>query len=119
MKSQEHQIFRFNLVSPESLLFSEEIEMVTLPGEEGDMGILYNHAPVLSSLKVGVLDIYQDGLLSITKSFFVAGGFASIDGKECIVLTDKAVLLPDLDPKSLDEYVQEMKSNFIMGSLKS
>jgi F-type H+-transporting ATPase subunit epsilon len=118
MKSQENQIFRFNLVSPESLLFSEKVEMVILPGEEGDMGILYNHAPVLSSLKVGIVDVYQDGISSVTKRFFVGGGFASVNSEECVVLTDKAVLLPDLDSKSLEKYIQEMKSNFIMGSTK-
>ena len=64
----------FELVSPSALLASEEVDMVVVPGADGDFGVLAGHAPVLSNLRAGVVDIHNEG--QVTKSLFVEGGFA-------------------------------------------
>ena len=70
----------FELVSPSALLASEEVDMVVVPGAEGDFGVLAGHAPVLSNLRAGVVDIHNDG--QVTKSLFVEGGFAEAAADE-------------------------------------
>jgi F-type H+-transporting ATPase subunit epsilon len=104
----------FNLVSPERLLFSAEVDMVTVPGEEGDMGILPGHAPVLSTLRAGLIDVYQEGSSAATQHFFVADGFASVDDSGCTVLAEEAVPLAELEETSLEKRVQEMKEHLGM-----
>ena len=68
----------FELVSPSALLASEEVEMVVVPGEDGDFGVLIGHSPVLSNLRPGVVDLYNDG--QISNSLFVDGGFSAMMG---------------------------------------
>ncbi|MCP4923758.1 MAG: ATP synthase F1 subunit epsilon [bacterium] len=106
------QKLNFNLVSPERLLFSAEVEMVTVPGEEGDMGILPGHAPVLSSLRAGLIEVYQEG--EARQHFFVAEGFANIEGAGCTVLAEEAVPLAELEEVSLAKRVEEMKEHLGM-----
>ena len=78
----------FELVSPSTLLASEEVDMVVVPGSDGDIGVLSGHAPVLSSLRPGVVDIHNDGV--VTKSMFVEGGFTEINDERCTLLAASA-----------------------------
>ena len=71
----------FELVSPSALLASEEVEMVVVPGEDGDFGVLIGHSPILSNLRPGVVDLYNDG--QILNSLFVDGGFAEVTDERC------------------------------------
>ncbi|MGB0694401.1 MAG: ATP synthase F1 subunit epsilon [Rhodospirillaceae bacterium] len=87
----------FELVSPEKLLVSEPVEMVVVPGTEGDFGALPQHAPMLSTLRPGVISIYKDG--AVVKTIFVAGGFAEVTETRCTVLAEEAV---DLANESVD-----------------
>jgi F-type H+-transporting ATPase subunit epsilon len=78
--------FKFELVSPEKLLLSVDAEMVTIPGTEGDMGILVEHAPVMTTLRPGIVDVkLADGS---EQSFFVAGGFADATPSSLTVLAE-------------------------------
>ena len=70
--------FSFELVSPEKLLFSEDVEMVVVPGAEGDFGVLVGHAPLISALRPGVIGTYTGS--TVDKRIFVAGGFAEVTG---------------------------------------
>ena len=87
--------FTFDLVSPEKLLLSEDVEMVVVPGTEGDFGVLVGHAPLISALRPGVIDTYSG--TSVDKRLFVAGGFAEVTGERCTVLAEKAALVSDID----------------------
>jgi F-type H+-transporting ATPase subunit epsilon len=87
---------QFELVSPERLLVSRDVEMVVVPGSEGDFGVLREHAPLISTVRPGVIDIYDDGP-TITDRIFVSGGFAEVTGERCTVLAEQAVPLKDLD----------------------
>lgn len=88
--------FTFDLVSPEKLLLSEDVEMVVVPGAEGDFGVLVGHAPLISALRPGVIDTYTG--TTVEKRIFVAGGFAEVTGERCTVLAEEAMPVEDIDP---------------------
>ena len=80
---------QFELVSPEKLLLSGEAEIVSIPGTEGDMGVLVNHSPVMTSLRTGMVEAtMKDGT---KQSFFVRGGFADVSPSTLTVLAEFAV----------------------------
>jgi F-type H+-transporting ATPase subunit epsilon len=86
---------QFELVSPEKLLLSESVGMVVVPGTEGNFGVLPGHALFISTVRPGVIDVYEDK--TITERIFVAGGFAEVTPERCTVLADEAVPLASLD----------------------
>jgi F-type H+-transporting ATPase subunit epsilon len=92
--------FTFDLVSPEKLLLSEEVEMVVVPGAEGDFGVLIGHAPLISALRPGVIDTYTG--TKVKKRIFVAGGFAEVTGERCTVLAEEAMPVEDIDPSEAE-----------------
>ena len=79
--------FKFELVSPERVLLSEDAEQVVLPGIQGDFAVLANHAPMLSMLRPGVLDVQLPGK---THRVFVKGGFAEVEPDRLTVLAQTA-----------------------------
>jgi F-type H+-transporting ATPase subunit epsilon len=91
----------FELVSPEKLLLSEEVEMVVVPGAEGDFGVLIGHAPMLSALRPGVISTYAGE--KVDKRIFVAGGFAEVTGERCTVLAEEAMPVDEIDAAAADE----------------
>lgn len=94
----------FELVAPERLLFSAEVDMVVVPGSEGDFGVLPGHSPVIASVRPGVIDIYDGGIdpKFIRERIFVAGGFAEVNGSRCTVLAEEAAPLRDIDAAVLE-----------------
>lgn len=86
----------FELVAPERLLASIEADMVVIPGADGDFGVLPAHAPFMSSLRPGVISVYQGD--KVERQVFVAGGFAEVNARGCIVLAEAAEPVEDLDP---------------------
>lgn len=85
----------FELVSPAKLLYSDAVDMVVVPGAEGDFGVLPGHAPVISLVRPGVIDVHQSG--RVGSRIFVAGGFAEVTSERCTVLAEEAVPLAELD----------------------
>jgi F-type H+-transporting ATPase subunit epsilon len=79
--------FKFELVSPERVLLSEIAEQVVLPGSEGDFAVLANHAPMIATLRPGVLDVQLPGS---TRRIFVKGGFAEVEPDRLTVLAETA-----------------------------
>lgn len=101
--------FQFDLVSPEKILVSEQASMVVVPGEDGDFGVLEGHAPLLSSIRPGVVVVTQpDGG---QKKIFVAGGFADVNGKICSVLAEEAVNVNDLDRGALEQSLKNLEDD--------
>jgi F-type H+-transporting ATPase subunit epsilon len=93
----------FELVSPERVLFSGEVEAVLLPGTEGDMTVLPGHAPVMTALKAGFVvatNHKNDG-----ERVFVRGGFAEVNAAGVTVLAERATPLEDLTPEKLDQEI--------------
>ncbi len=96
--------FTFELVSPEKLLLSGDAEIVSIPGTEGDMGVLANHAPVMTSLRPGIVEAKMaDGE---EQAFFVRGGFADVTPTTLTVLAEFAVPKAELTREVLDEQIK-------------
>ena len=100
---------QFDLVSPERLLLSEEVDMVTLPGSEGDFGVLPGHAPVLSTLKSGVVEV--KGVSEALSRLFVRGGFAEVNGDKVTVLAEEAIALAELNLQELDQNIRNTEED--------
>ena len=86
--------FLLELVSPERLLLSRQVEMATLPSLEGDMGVLAGHSPMIVALRGGVIRVRENG--QDTEALFVAGGFAEVSPERCTILADEATPLANL-----------------------
>ncbi len=91
----------FELVSPERLLLSEAVEMVVVPGAEGEFGVLPLHAPTISTLRPGVIRVYEKG--AVSERIFVAGGFAEVTPTRCTVLADQAVPVAEIDRAAAED----------------
>ena len=99
----------FDLVSPEQLLFNDEVGMIIVPGKDGDIGVLPRHSKVLSSLRPGRVMVYGENK-NLLKSFFVTGGFVEINPEKCIVLAEGVNEMSDLDKSSIQQQIQELES---------
>lgn len=99
----------FDLVSPERMLLSEDVDMVTLPGAEGDFGVFAGHAPVISTLRPGIIDV-QGGSEPALR-LYVRGGFAEVDAEKIIVLAEEAVPLKELDSANLDQRIKNAEED--------
>ena len=86
----------FDLVSPETLIFSDEVGLIIVPGEDGDIGVLPGHSKVISSLRPGRVLVYGKDK-NLLKSFFVSGGFVEINPNKCIVLGEEVFVISDLN----------------------
>lgn len=93
--------FTFELVIPEKLFASKPVAMVTVPGGEGEYGVLSGHAPMITTVKPGVITIYEENETSASERIFVSGGFAEVNENSCTVLAGEAIEVVDLDPASL------------------
>ncbi|MFL4971821.1 MAG: F0F1 ATP synthase subunit epsilon [Xanthobacteraceae bacterium] len=89
--------FHFDLVSPEQLVFSGEVEHVVVPGSEGEFGVLAGHAPLVAMLRPGILKILGPN----EQRILVVGGFAEVTGDALTVLADRAVPVEDVDPAAI------------------
>ena len=96
---------KFELVTPSAVLASEEVDMVVVPGTEGDLGVLLGHSPLLSSLRPGLVDIHQSG--EVTKSIFIEGGFADVTGENCTVVASKATDVEELQSELCDQRLSD------------
>ncbi|RUP08975.1 F0F1 ATP synthase subunit epsilon [Hyphomicrobium sp.] len=92
--------FRFELVSPERVLLSVDADQVVVPGAEGDFAVLAGHAPVISTLRPGVLDVTAG---SVRKRLFVKSGFVEVDPSRLTILAERAYDVEELTAASLAE----------------
>ncbi len=97
----------FEMVIPENLLFSEKVELVVVPGAEGDFGVLPGHSPFISTLRTGVISIYENNL--VNRVIFVTGGFAEVTPDRCTVLADEAIDLNSAERSDLELRVEEAR----------
>jgi F-type H+-transporting ATPase subunit epsilon len=100
---------QFELVSPERVLASEPVDMVVLPGEEGDFGVLALHAPFLSLLRPGLITTYQGDRAA--KRIFVAGGFAEVNPTGCIVLAESAEPLDEITRARAERMLKDARDD--------
>ncbi|MDR6769761.1 F0F1 ATP synthase subunit epsilon [Azospirillum sp. BE72] len=99
----------FELVSPEKLLKSQPVDMVVVPGSEGDFGVLAGHSPMISTVRPGVIDVYEGD--RVVDRVFVAGGFAEVTEARCTVLAEEAVALTDLDRAAVEKQIKDLSED--------
>jgi F-type H+-transporting ATPase subunit epsilon len=99
----------FELVSPERLLMSQPVEMVVVPGTEGDFGVLIGHAAMIATVRPGVIDIYEED--RVVERVFVAGGFAEVTPERCTVLAERAVALEEIDRAAAEQEVKFLEED--------
>ena len=99
--------FHFDLVSPEKLAFSGEVDQVDIPGAEGDFGVLAGHAPVVAALRPGILTVTTG---TSKEKIIVLGGLAEVSEKGLTILADVATSLEELDRARFAETISEMEA---------
>lgn len=99
---------QFELVSPERLLLTQQVEMVVVPGGEGNFGVLPGHSLLISTVRPGLIEIYEGG--KVKERIFVAGGFAEVTPQRCTVLADEALPLPQLDRVVLEQEARGLEA---------
>ncbi len=97
---------RFELVSPERLLLSEEVEMVVVPGAEGDFGALPRHAPFLTMVRPGVIEVYSNR--QVSERLFIAGGYAEVTAERCTVLAEEALPVAEIDRAQVEAELKDL-----------
>ena len=98
----------FDLVSPENLIFNDEVGMIIVPGKDGDFGVLPGHSKVMSSLRPGRVMVYGEDK-NLLKSFFVSGGFAEVNPEKCIVLAESVDEINALEKSAIEKEIQDLE----------
>ncbi|MEE9139897.1 MAG: F0F1 ATP synthase subunit epsilon [Alphaproteobacteria bacterium] len=96
----------FELVSPERILLSASVDMVVVPGADGDFAVLPGHALFISSVRPGVIEVFNND--EVAERIFVSGGFAEATAKRCIVLADEAVPVDELDREEIEAGIRDL-----------
>ena len=107
----------FELVSPERLLRSDDVYMVVVPGSEGDFGVLAGHAPLMSTIRPGAIDIYADDMDHVTARVFIDGGFAEVGDNGLTILAESAVAVSEIDVEGVARELAAARSD--VGAAKS
>ena len=90
-------LLHFELVSPEKLLRSGEVFMVVVPGTEGDFGVLPGHAPLVSTIRPGAIEVFAASMSDVPERIFIDGGFAEVGANGLTILAESAVPVGDID----------------------
>ena len=100
---------QFELVTPERLILSEAVEMVVVPGTEGNFGVLPGHALLISTIRPGTIQVYEGQ--RVTRRIFVAGGFTEVTPERCTVLAEEAVPAEALDRSAIEAELRLLQGN--------
>ena len=99
----------FELVSPTRFLISESVDMVVVPGTEGNFGVLPGHAPFISAVRADVIEVYEGR--AVRERIFVAGGFVEATPARCTVLAEEAVPVAELDRAAVDADIRRLEED--------
>ena len=101
----------FDFVSPEASIVSSEVEMVLIPGIDGDAGILPNHSPFMTTLRQGIVEVtFEEGNV---KKYLVEGGFADITQDKMTILAENSLNLSDLDSNTLKNEIEIINEKLV------
>ena len=99
--------FNLEIISPQQTVFNEEIDLCILPGVEGDFGILKNHMPFLTTLRIGIAYIYKNK--KIIETFLVNGGIVEVSKNKCTLLSEDIVKTSDFRDEKTDDKIEIQK----------
>ncbi len=111
-------MIQFDLVSPEKKIFSAPVAMVTLPGTEGDFGVLPGHAPFISTMRVGIIDVY-DTQSTVFRRMLVTGGLVEVNTTSCTVLAEEATPLEEISIETLGEKHTQLTERYAVAEGES
>ncbi len=100
---------QFELVAPENLIFTGDVELVVVPGSEGDFGVLPGHANIISTVRPGIVEIHEAG--EVKERYFVAGGYAEVTAERCTILSTEALPFSDLDEDIAKKRIEEAEAD--------
>lgn len=103
------ELFRFELVSPEKLVLAADVQEVKVPGSEGDFCILVGHAPVMTSLRPGVVEVTTRS--GNDKRFYVRGGFAEADPERLVILAQQTIDLEEFNKSHLEQEIRNLEED--------
>ncbi len=109
-----NETFQLDIIAPDRTLLSEKVTMAVIPGSEGDFGVLSRHAPVMSSLRPGIINIQllNDGSGGADKrQFFVGSGFVSVENNSCIILADYAKPLSEIKRDEIVSRIEKITAD--------
>lgn len=92
------------LVTPEELLFSEDVDMVVIPGDKGDFGVLPDHSPLVAMMRPGVISIHNQG--NDIKEIFITSGYADTSSEQCTILAEEAINVQDITEEMVKERME-------------
>lgn len=95
--------FQFELASPERVLVNKAVAMVTVPSEKGKYGVLIGHAPMITTVCAGVVEVFENDEATVSDRVFVEGGFAEVTGDRCTVLAERAVPVKEINRKAVED----------------
>ena len=98
----------FDLVSPERRLFAGDVDQVVVPGEEGDFGVLPEHAPFMSVIRPGAITIMNDGTEERT---FIIGGFAEVTPAGLTILAEEAIPVAEIDAEAVSAQLADARED--------
>ncbi|MEQ8404756.1 MAG: F0F1 ATP synthase subunit epsilon [Oceanicaulis sp.] len=98
----------FDLVAPEARVFQGDVDMVVVPGSEGDFGVLAGHAPFMSTIRSGAIAIHEGGQVTRT---FIHGGFAEVTPAGLTILAEEAIDLSEIDPGEVERQLSEARED--------
>ncbi len=101
--------FNFELISPEKKVFEGKVEMVVIPGVEGDFGVMYNHTPIISFLRPGVLEIHNNN--NNISRIFVSNGFVEVTSDNCTVIAENIKSVEEIDIEECEKTLSNLKSH--------
>ena len=98
------------IVSPEKLLLSRDVDMVVIPASEGEMGVLPGHAPMIVMLRGGTIALYENG--NVTERLYVAGGFAEVTPERCTVLANEVRPVAEVSRAAAEKRLAEAEAAY-------
>ena len=101
------QLLKTQIISPDNEIFDGNTEMVVLPGEDGDFAAMYEHAPIITFLRPGKIEVFSNQLKEKT-GFFVSGGFVKIQNNNCMVMVDYIRNTNEIDIKKNEKKISEL-----------
>ncbi|HBM90899.1 MAG TPA: ATP synthase F1 subunit epsilon [Rhodospirillaceae bacterium] len=100
--------FQFELTSPQKLAFDKPVAMVTVPSSEGAYSVLVGHAPMVTDVAAGIVEVYENDAQKVSERFFVTGGFCEVTTTSCSLMADDILALDSLDRGSIEAQIEEL-----------
>lgn len=104
------QLIQFDLASPQKLHVSKKVAMVSVPGGEGVFGVLPGHAPMGTTVSMGVVEVYEADVNVVTERLFVVGGFCDVTATYCTVMADQVIPVMNLKRESIEDEIAQLNA---------